>query len=303
MSATTDLDVPGCWPSLPLDAWRDTYETLHLWTQIVGKVRLALTPLVNHWWNVSLYVDARGLTTSPIPWQERTFEVRFDFGQHELVLHVSDGDTRAMPLAPRSVADFYAAFMDLLHACGIDVEIWTTPVEIPDPIPFERDHGHASYDRESVERFFRILVTVDRLFKVFRAGFVGKCSPVHFFWGSFDLAVTRFSGQRAPSREGADAVMREAYSHEASSVGFWPGGSGVSGAAFYAYFAPEPAGFATAKVSPDAAYYDPQLGEFLLMYDALREAPSPSEALLEFCRSSYDAGARLAHWDRSALQR
>jgi hypothetical protein len=303
MRATSDLDVPACWPPLPLDAWRDTYATLHMWTQIVGKVRLALTPLVNHWWNVPLYVDARGLTTSPIPWQESTFDVRFDFRQHELVLEVSDGRIRTMPLAPRSVADFYAAFMDMLHASGIDVAIRTTPVEVPDPIPFERDHAHASYDRASVERFFRILVTVERVFKTFRAGFVGKCSPVHFFWGSFDLAVSRFSGRRAPPRQGADAITREAYSHEVSSVGFWPGGSGVNGAACYAYFAPEPAGLATAKVSPDAAYYDGKLGEFLLMYDAIRAAPSPSAALLEFCTSTYDAGARLAQWDRCVLER
>jgi len=299
----TDLDLPECWPSLPLDAWQDTYATLHMWTQIVGKVRLALTPLVNHWWNVPLYVDARGLTTSPIPYEDRTFEVRFDFQRHELVLHDSVGETRTMPLAPRSVADFYAKFMNMLDASGITVSIWTTPVEIPDPIPFERDNAHASYDREYVERFFRIVVSVDRVFKAFRARFIGKCSPVHFFWGSFDLAVTRFSGRKAPPREGADAVTREAYSHEVSSVGFWPGGSGIEGAAFYSYTAPQPEGFADARVRPSAAFYNRQLGEFVLMYDALRALSSPGAALLDFCASTYEAGAGLAGWDRAALER
>jgi hypothetical protein len=296
-------DLPECWPALPLREWQDTYATLHMWTQIVGKVRLALTPLVNHWWNVPLYVHPRGLTTSSMPYGERALAIRFDFVSHELVLHSSDGSTRALPLGPRSVADFFAEFMAMLRAAGVDVAIWKMPVEVPDPIAFDRDHVHASYDREAVERFFRVLVTVDRLFNEFRAGFIGKCSPVHFFWGSFDLAVTRFSGRRAPERPGADAITREAYSHEASSVGFWPGGGGVPDAAFYSYTAPAPPGFAERRVAPEAAYYDAKLGEFLLSYEAVRTARSPSAALLEFCRTTYAAGADLGGWDRAALER
>ena len=297
------VDLPQCWPALPLAAWADTYATLHMWTQIVGKVRLALTPPVNHWWNVPLYVDARGLTTSRIPYGERAFDVRFDFVQHELVLQVSDGTRKTLPLAPRTVADFYAAFMALLRNAGIEVAIWRMPVEIPAPIPFDEDRAHASYDPEYAQRFWRILVTVDGVFDEFRSGFIGKCSPVHFFWGSFDLAVTRFSGRRAPERPGADAITREAYSHEVSSVGFWPGGGGVPGAAFYSYTAPEPPGFRERKVAPETAHYDAQLGEYLLMYDDVRSAPSPSAALLAFCKTTYDAGADLGRWDRVALER
>ena len=295
-------DLPQCWPALPLAAWKDTYATLHMWTQIVGKVRLALTPLVNHWWNVPLYVGARGLTTSSIPYRDRAFEVRFDFVQHELVLQTSDGGVRTLPLAPRSVADFHAGFMEMLRASGIDVTIWTTPVEIPDPIPFEQDRVHASYDPEYAQRFWRILVSVDRIFNEFRSRFVGKCSPVHFFWGSFDLAVTRFSGRRAPERPGVDAITREAYSHEVTSVGFWPG-SGTIDAAFYAYAVPEPSGFREQRVAPERASYNASLGEFILMYDDVRAAPSPSAALREFCEATYAAGADLGQWDRSALER
>jgi len=301
----TDHDA---WPDLPLDAWEPTFATLHRWTQIVGKVRLARTPWINHSWHVVLYPTSRGLTTSPMADGVRTFDIDFDFVDHRLLVQTSDGRARGFALTPMPVAHFYARVLETLAALGIHVAIHGTPNEIEDATPFTDDHAHASYDPDFVNRWWRIVARTTAVLQGFRARFIGKCSPIHFFWGSFDLAVTRFSGRRAPRHPGGiphlpDAVTREAYSHEVSSVGFWPGGSGVSGAAFYAYFAPEPAGFATAKVSPDAAYYDPQLGEFLLMYDALREAPSPSEALLEFCRSSYDAGARLAHWDRSALQR
>jgi Family of unknown function (DUF5996) len=296
-------DKPQCWPALPLEEWKDTYATLHMWTQIVGKVRLGLTPLVNHWWNVPLYVSATGLTTSRIPYRDRAFEIWFDFQEHKLMLETSDGIEKSIVLAPRSVADFYGEFMDMLRSTGIDVKIWTTPVEVPNPIPFEKDREHASYDAHYVERFWRILLSVDAVFEEFRSRFIGKSSPVHFFWGSFDLAVTRFSGRRAPERPGADRVTREAYSHEVSSVGYWPGGSGIDGGAFYSYAAPAPDGFKDAHVGPEGAHFDAQLGEFLLMYDAVREAQSPTAALMEFCQTTYQAAAGLAAWDRSALER
>ncbi len=298
-----DPDKPQCWPALPLEEWKDTCATLHMWTQIVGKVRLGLTPLVNHWWNVPLYVSAKGLTTSRIPYRDRAFEIWFDFREHKLVLETSGGIMKAMALAPRTVADFYGAFMEMMRSAGIDVTIWTMPVEVPNPVPFEKDTAHKSYDPEYAERFWRILLSVDAVFEEFRARFIGKSSPVHFFWGSFDLAVTRFSGRRAPERPGADPVTREAYSHEVSSVGFWPGGSGVDGAAFYSYAAPSPEGFKDAHVGPAAARYDTQLGEFLLMYDNVREAESPTSALMEFCQTTYEAAANLAKWDRAALER
>jgi hypothetical protein len=297
------VDRPECWPSLPLESWDDTRATLHMWTQIVGKVRLALTPLVNHWWNVPLYVTARGLTTSLIPYGERSFELRFDFLKHQLVLETSDAAVRALPLAPRPVADFYQEFMSMLRAEGINVKIWHMPVEIPNPIPFDQDRMHASYDPKSVEKFWRILVSVDAIFKQFRSRFIGKSSPVHFFWGSFDLAVTRFSGRRAPERPGADIMTREAYSHEVSSVGFWPGTSGMSDAAFYSYAAPEPNGFKQAPSQPAAAGYNSTLGEFLLPYEDVRKAESPSTSLLQFCQSTYEAAANLGKWDRVALER
>jgi len=296
-------DQPKCWPALPLDSWKDTCATLHMWTQIVGKVRLGLTPLVNHWWNVPLYVTARGLTTSRIPYGERAFELWFDFIGHRLVLETSDGIVKMLPLTPRSVADFYQEFMAMLRSTGIEVKIWRMPVEIPNPIPFDQDLVHASYDPASVEKFWRILLSVDAVFSRFRAGFIGKSSPVHFFWGSFDLAVTRFSGRQAPERPGADAITREAYSHEVSSVGFWPGTVGVKDAAFYSYAAPEPQGFKEARVRPETAYYDKQLGEFILMYEDVRRAESPSAALLDFCQTTYDAAASLGNWDRRALER
>jgi hypothetical protein len=296
-------DRPECWPSLPLSSWKDTYATVHMWTQIVGKVRLRLTPLVNHWWNVPLYVTARGLTTSRIPYGERAFELWFDFIEHRLVLETNDGVVKTLALEPRSVAEFYQEFTELLRSAKIEVKIWKMPAEIPNPIPFDQDRVHASYDWEAVEKFWRILLSVDAAFNEFRARFIGKCSPVHFFWGSFDLAVTRFSGRRAPERPGADVITREAYSHEVSSVGFWPGGGSVQDAAFYSYVAPEPQGFKEERVRPDVAYYDQQLGEFLLMYDDVRKAESPTAALLEFCQSTYEAAANLGKWDRSALER
>jgi hypothetical protein len=295
-------DRPECWPALPLSSWKDTCATLHMWTEIVGKVRLRLTPLVNHWWNVPLYVTARGLTTSRIPYGDRAFELRFDFIRHELVLETSDGQWKALPLKPRPVAEFYQEFMELLRSAGIEVKIWRMPVEIPDPIAFDQDRVHASYDPKAVEKFWRILSSVDTVFKQFRARFIGKSSPVHFFWGSFDLAVTRFSGRRAPERPGADSITREAYSHEVSSVGFWPGSGNVQDAAFYSYAAPEPLGLKDERVRPDNAFYDRQLGEFLLMYDDVRKAESPT-TLLEFCQSTYEAAATLGKWDRSALER
>ena len=267
------------WPELRLDAWQDTYATLHMWTQVVGKVRLALSPRVNHWWEVPLYVNARGLTTSAIPYGDGIFEVRFDFIDHKLIIETSWGASKTLALEPRSVAEFYAEFMSALRSLGIEVKIWTMPCEVPNPVRFESDTQHASYDREYAHRLWKILVLCDSIFKEFRAGFIGKDSPVHFFWGSFDLCVTRFSGRRAPERPGADSITREAYSHEVISAGFWPGGGDIKGAAFYAYAAPEPPGFAEQKVKPAAAFYHPVMKEFLLMYDDVRLAASPREAL------------------------
>jgi hypothetical protein len=295
-------DEAECWPALSLDSWKDTYATLHMWTQIVGKVRLRLTPLVNHWWNVPFYVTARGLTTSRIPYGERAFELRFDFVGHQLVLETSDGMLKTMALQPRSVTDFYQEFLKMLSSAGIEIKIWRMPVEIPNPIPFDEDRVHASYDAASVERFWRILLSVDAVFTQFRSRFLGKSSPVHFFWGSFDLAVSRFSGRRAPERPGADAITREAYSHEVSSVGFWPGSGDVKEAAFYSYIVPEPQGFKEGKARPDAAYYNTQVGEFLLMYEDVRKADSPTTSLLDFCQSTYEAGARLGNWDRTLVR-
>ena len=290
------------WPELPLEAWRDTYATLHMWTQIVGKVRLALAPHINHWWQVPLYVNSRGLTTSAIPYAGRTFEVQFDFIEHHLLITVCDGDITSLPLHAQTVAAFYAQFMTALRALGIDVRIWPMPVEIPDPIRFDRDERHASYDRVYVERFWKILWLVDGVLRRFRSDFIGKHSPIHFFWGSFDLASTRFSGRRAPERPGADPITREAYSHEVISTGFWPGGGEVKGAAFYTYAAPEPEGFKTASVRPAKAFYSP-LGEFLLMYDDLRQSTDPEQTLLEFLQSTYEAGANLGGWPRAELER
>jgi len=294
-------------PALPFDTWKDTLATLHMWTQVVGKVRLKLCPLVNHFWNVAFYLTARGLTSSAMPYQRGaiwgTFEVQFDFIDHQLSIESSNGRRVEIALKAESVAEFYKTFMAALAELGVIVKIWTTPCEIPDPIPFEQDQIHAAYDPEAVNKFWRILVWVDQVFKEFRAGFLGKVSPVHFFWGSFDLAVTRFSGRRAPERPGADSITREAYSHEVSSAGFWPGGGDIQGPGFYSYAAPEPSGFAQQHVRPAAAFYHPQLKEFLLMYDDVRASPSPEAALMEFLQSTYAAAADLGKWDRRALER
>jgi hypothetical protein len=297
------------WPELILEDWQDTLATLHMWTQIVGKIRMKLTPLINHWWNVPLYVSARGLTTSPMHYGDRIFEIEFDFIDHKLRIECSDGAIKTLELRPQSVADFYKEVMSALDALGIDVKIWTVPVEVPSPfsavreaIRFEQDTVHKSYDADYANRFWRALVSIDAVFKEFRARFIGKVSPVHFWWGSFDHAVTRFSGRAAPPREGADKITVEAYSHEVISHGFWPGGNGTQ-AAFYAYATPEPAGFGDAKVKPDAAFYSKDVQEFFLMYDAVRQSASPENALMDFCESTYEAGANLACWDRKALER
>lgn len=293
------------WPALPLASWDATAATLHMWTQIVGKIRLALSPHVNHWWQVPLYVSARGLCTSVMPYGGRMFEMEFDFLGHNLEIRESNGATKYVPLYARPVADFYRELMAVLHAISIDVAIWAKPVEIADPIRFPDDTVHAAYEPEAVTRFHRILMSVDAVFKQFRGGFVGKASPVHFFWGSFDLAVTRFSGRRAPERAGADAVTREAYSHECSSAGFWPGNveGPVRDAAFYSYAAPEPQGYSQYAVSPAKAFYHPELKEFILMYEDVRNASSPEAALLEFLQSTYRAAATRGEWDRTALER
>jgi hypothetical protein len=297
-------DKSGLWPALPLAEWEATRATLHMWTQVVGKIRLAQTPLINHWWNVPLYVTACGLSTSAMHYGERTFEIEFDFLDHNLNISTSEGEHRQLKLKPRSVAEFYREVMRLLGELDIEVKIWTMPVEIPDPIAFEKDETHASYDAEYAGRFWRILLQASRVFEEFRARFIGKCSPVHFFWGSFDLAVTRFSGRPAPERPGADLITREAYSHEVISHGFWPGSPGILDApAFYAYAAPEPEGLSKEKILPAKAFYHDGLKEFLLYYDDVRSATEPEKALMDFLQSTYDAGARLAAWDRAALER
>ena len=295
------------WPELPTAAWRETYETLHLWTQIVGKVRLARTPWLNHSWHVALYVTARGLTTSPIPDGVRTFQIDFDLIEHVLRISTSDGARRQLALAGQSVASFYSAVMADLAELGIDITIDEMPNELPEPIRFSQDNRHASYDPAAVRRFFQMLANADRVFKQFRTGFLGKASPVHFFWGSFDLAVTRFSGRRAPRHPGgvphlSDDVACEAYSHEVSSAGFWPGSGAIDYPAFYSYAYPEPAGFRATKVRPEAAFFSEGLGEFILPYDAVRIAAQPDQALLEFLQSTYEAAANAAKWDRAALE-
>jgi hypothetical protein len=295
------------WPELPTAAWRESYATLHLWTQIVGKIRLARAPWLNHSWHVTLYVTARGLTTSPIPDGIGTFQIDFDFNDHLLRISTGDGATRQFALAGKSVASFYAAIMADLAELGIHIVIDEMPNELPEPIRFSQDHQHASYDPDAVRRFFQILVNADRVFKQFRTGFLGKASPVHFFWGSFDLAVTRFSGRRAPRHPGGvphlpDDVACEAYSHEESSAGFWPGSGAIDYPAFYSYTYPEPAGFRTTRVRPEAAFFSEALGEFILPYDAVRSAAQPEQALLEFLQSTYEAAANAAKWDRDALE-
>ena len=294
--------MSNTWPELVLEDWQDTLATLHMWTQIVGKIRLELTPLVNHWWNVPLYVSARGLTTSPMTYQDRIFEIEFDFIDHKLRLECSDGALTTLSLRPQTVADFYREVMDALHGLGIEVKIWTMPAEIPNPIRFDQDQIHKSYDADYVNRWWRALVSIDDVFKQFRSQFIGKVSPVHFWWGSFDHAVTRFSGRTAPARQGADKVTIEAYSHEVISHGFWPGGNGVQ-AAFYSYTAPEPAGLSDQSIKPAAAFYSQDMKEFLLPYDAVGQSASPESGLMDFLQSTYEAGANLAKWDRKALER
>lgn len=294
------------WPDLPYSAWRDTAATLQLWTQIVGKVRLALTPWVNHGWHVTLYVTASGLGTSPIPFGHEIFEIAFDFISHQLVVRTSRGEERRLRLEPQTVADFYRRVIDLLHDIGVAITLNEMPNEVPHPIRFSDDTTHASYDAGAAHAFWRALVQVDRIFKLFRTGFLGKASPVHFFWGSFDLAVTRFSGRAAPLHPGGvpglpDAVTREAYSHEVSSAGFWPGNDAFPRAAFYSYAYPEPAGFRDRAVVP-GAYFEAQLGEFILPYDTLRAAADPDALLLDFLSSTYAAAAEAGGWDRAALE-
>jgi hypothetical protein len=301
----TDRDA--AWPELPYAAWKDTYATLHLWTQIVGKIRLAQTPWLNHSWHVVLYVTPRGLTTSPVPFGERTFQLDFDFLDHVLRASASDGSQKEIGLFPRSVADFYAEIMRVLAELGIEVRINELPNEIPDAVRFSEDHVHAAYDREYAERHWRVLLQVNRVLHAFRTSFIGKCSPVHFFWGSFDLAVTRFSGRRAPLHPGGvpnlpDAVAQEAYSHQVSSAGFWPGSAGVEYPAFYSYAYPEPLGFSSAPIHPKEAFYSEGLREYVLPYDAVRTARDPEQALMEFLASTYEAAAIAGNWDRAALE-
>src|SRR6266700_571740 len=295
------------WPDLPFAAWRDTCATLHLWTQIVGKIRLVRSPWLNHSWHVVLYVTGRGLSTSPIPDGARSFEIAFDFIDGVLRIATSDGRSRQFALAGQSVASFYERTLTTLAELGIHVAIDDMPNELPDPVRFSLDHGHASYDPDAARRFFAILVNADRVFKLFRTAFLGKASPVHFFWGSFDLAVTRFSGRRAPRHPGgvphlSDAVACEAYSHEVSSAGFWPGSGAIDYPAFYSYAYPEPAGFRATKVRPEAAFFSAALGEFILPYDAVRTAADPDATLLEFLQTTYEAAALAANWDREMLE-
>ena len=290
------------WPALPYDAWKDTYATLHMWTQIVGKVALALAPPINHGWGIALQLTARGLTTRPLAHGARSFTMEFDLIDHQLVIQTTDGDRRTSRLEPRTVADFYRDVMATLRAMSLPVTIWPVPVEIPDPIPFQKDTQHHSYDPDLANRFWRILIQIERVFTQERCSFVGKCSPTHFFWGSFDLAVTRFSGRLAPLREGP-SFMRDAYSHEVISHGFWPGSGAVLEPAFYAYAAPEPDGLKNARVRPDAAFYHPELNELILPYEAVRLADSPEMAIREFVESTYEQAADLARWDRAALER
>jgi hypothetical protein len=305
MISQTTNDV---WPELNWSHWQETGDTLHRWTQVVGKVRMALAPMVNHWWQVALYLTARGLTTSPIPYGAQTFDMTFDFIDHSLRLETSSGTREQVPLRPMSVAAFYSEVMTALRRLGIDVHVWTMPCEIPDAIPFQEDHSHATYDAAYAERFWRVLLQTHRVFSAFRSQFVGKVSPVHFFWGSFDLAITRFSGRPAPPHPGvapntANWVMREAYSHEVSSCGFWPGNGGYGRAAFFSYAYPEPPNFSGTMLRTSEAFYDEQLKEFVLPYDAVRRAADPDRTLTGFLQETYAAAADGAAWDRAALER
>ena len=302
------MPVNSIWHRLPLAAWQDTYSTLHMWTQVVGKIRMALAPQLNHWWHSTLYVTPRGLTTSTIPYKNLNFQIDFDFLDRQLQIATSNGITKTIALAPRSVADFYQNVIATLSEIGIEVRIWTMPQEVAEPIPFDRGDRHAAYDPEYAWRFWQILVQVDRVMAEFRSRFIGKSSPVHFFWGSFDLAVTRFSGRRAPEHPGgipnmADWVTREAYSHEVSSCGFWPGGGSVAEPVFYAYAYPVPEGFRDYSIQPKEAFYSSQMQEFILPYEAVRQSDRPDAMLLAFFQSTYEAAANLGHWDRVALER
>jgi len=295
--------VLDAWPPLPVGEWADTYATLHMWTQVVGKIRLALAPRMNHWWQVPLYLTARGLTTSPMPYRDGSVEISFDFIDHTLTIDTSDARRETVALAPQSVSAFYRRVSDALRRLRIDVRIWPMPVEVAAPVRFDQDEQHASYDAEAANRWWRATASADAVLKEFRGRFIGKSSPVHFFWGSFDLAVTRFSGRPAPPREGADAITREAYSHEVISSGFWPGVPSKIDAVFYTYAAPEPDGFKSARVQPAAAFYSPEFGEFFLGYEDVRTAASPRKVLLEFLQSTYEAAATRANWNRSELER
>jgi hypothetical protein len=296
------------WPDLPLGAWSDTCDTSHLWTQIVGKVRIAVTPLINHWWNSTFLVTARGLAAPAMPYADGAFDVIFDFANHRLIIETSDCRVEGFALKPMSVADFYAEFMQRLHRLGISVHIWTMPSEIENAVPFDQDRTHAQYDPVYVQKFWRALVQANRVMNEFRSHFISKASPVHFFWGSFDLAVTRFSGRTAPPPKGvtpnvASWVMAEAYSHEVSSCGFWPGNGGFGYPAFYVYAYPEPAGYSATRLRTAEASYNTDLGQFILPYDAVRKAPDPDALLLGFLQETYEAAADLAKWDRKALER
>jgi hypothetical protein len=295
--------VGNLWPELPLESWRATHDTLHMWTQIVGKIRLKLAPYINHWWEVVLYVNPRGLTTGPIPYESASFDLSFDFLDHVLVVSTSRGETRKMELAPRSVADFYKELMGILSSLGIKVVIDPMPSEVPNPIACHEDYVHASYDRRAVKNFFKNLSQADRMLQKFRGGFIGKCSPVQFYWGSFDLAVTRFSGRRAPERPGVDHITKLAYSHEVISCGFWPGSANIESPAFYAYASPEPKGYAEGVVRPASAFYNPPTKNFILMADEVRKSRDPDQMILDFLQSTYDLGADLGNWDRRALER
>jgi len=302
-SKSTSMD----WPALPWADWHETATTLQLWTQVIGKIRLALAPRVNHWWHIPLYVTCQGLTTSPMPYGSRMLQIDFDFLNHQLVFQTSDGLRETIALVPMTVSSFYRAVMAQLEALGFHIAIWTMPVEMADPIPFEKDDVHAAYDAEAAMRFWRVLVQVDRMLSLFRAGFIGKVSPVHFFWGSFDMAVTRFSGRVAPQHPGgiphlADSVTQTAYSHEVSSCGFWPGGPGCEQPVFYAYAYPAPTGFAQAAIQPETAFFNTQMGEFMLPYDAVRQLPDPDAAILAFLQTTYEAAANAGHWERDLLE-
>jgi len=302
------LNLAGFWPSLPLESWAETYATLHMWIQVAGKIRLTQSPWINHSWHATLYVTAAGLTTSPIPYGLRTFQIDFDFIRHQLTINSSDGRMAGFALEPQSVAAFYRRLMGEMRSLDLHVAIHEKPNEVPEPISFDLDESHRSYDREYAHRFWQVLLQADRVFKEFRARFIGKCSPVHLFFGAMDLAVTRFSGRPAPPHPGGipnlpDSVTREAYSHEVSSCGFWAGGGAFPHPAFYSYAYPEPAGFSAAPVRPAAAVYSNDFREFLLPYDAVCQAESPDSLLLEFLQSTYEAAANLAGWDRQALER